>query len=89
MYIQQIFCIYNDVFNQEGGFSLNSMKVKLAEWWKKLRQIPVEYVALGALVVLAVAFCISIYMRANIQNRYSNAREQIQEQTDYEVYGQE
>ena len=81
MYIQQIFCIYNDVFNQEGGFSLNSMKVKLAEWWKKLRQIPVKYVALGALVVLAVAFCISIYMRANIQNRYSNAREQIQEQT--------
>ena len=38
-------------------------------------------VLLGAAALLAVALCISIYMRANIQKRYSNARAQIQEQT--------
>ena len=81
MYIQQIFCIYIYVFNQRGGFRLNSMKVKLGEWWKKLRRIPIKYVLLGAVIALAVALCISIYMRANIQKRYSNARSQIQEQT--------
>ena len=81
MYIQQIFCIYIYVFNQRGGFRLNSMKVKLGEWWKKLRRIPIKYVLLGAVIALAVALCISIYMRANIQKRYSNARSQIQEKT--------
>lgn len=81
MYIQQIFCIYIYVFNQRGGFRLNSMKVKLGEWWKKLRRIPIKCVLLGAVIALAVALCISIYMRANIQKRYSNARSQIQEKT--------
>ena len=66
---------------KEGGFSLNSMKGKLAEWWKKLRRIPIKYVLLGAVIALAVALCISIYMRTNIQKRYSGARAQIQEQT--------
>ena len=66
---------------KEGGFSLNSMKVKLAEWWKKLRGVPIKYVLLGAVIALTVALCISIYMRANIQKRYSNARSQIQEQS--------
>ena len=60
---------------------MNSMKLKLAEWWKKLRRIPIRYALLGAVAALAVALCISIYMRANIQKRYSNARSQIQEQT--------
>ena len=54
------------------------MKLKLAEWWKKLRGIPMRKVLLGAVALLAVALCISIYMRANIQKRYSNARSQIQ-----------
>ena len=66
---------------------MKSVKLRLAEWGKKLRRIPVKYVALGALVALAVAFCISIYMRANIQNRYSNAREQIQEQAYQHMIG--
>ena len=57
------------------------MKLKLAEWWTKLRRIPIRYALLGAVAVLAVALCISIYMRSNIQKRYSNARAQIQEQT--------
>ena len=60
---------------------MDSKKLKLAEWWKKLRGIPMRKVLLGAVAVLAVALCISIYMRANIQKRYSNARSQIQEKT--------
>ena len=60
---------------------MNSMKLKLAEWWKKLRRIPIRHALLGAVAALAVALCISIYMRANIQHRYSDARSQIQEQT--------
>ena len=71
MYIQLIFCIYIGIFNQRGRFyCLNSMKLKLAEWWKKLRRIPIRYALLGAVAALAVALCISIYMRANIQKRY-------------------
>ena len=60
---------------------MDSMKLKLAEWRKKLRGIPLQRVLIGAIAVLVVALCISIYMRANIQNRYSSARAQIQEQT--------
>ena len=60
---------------------MDSMKLKLAEWRKKLRGIPLQRVLIGAIAVLVVALCISIYMRANIQKRYSNARSQIQEQT--------
>ena len=37
---------------KEGGFSLNSMKVKLAEWWKKLRGVPIKYVLLGAVIMV-------------------------------------
>ena len=66
---------------KEGVCGLDSMKLKLAEWWKKLRGIPMRKMLLGAVALLAVALCISIYMRANIQKRYSNARSQIQEQT--------
>ena len=66
---------------KEGVCGLDSMKLKLAEWWKKLRGIPMRKVLLGAVALLAVALCISIYMRANIQKRHSNARSQIQEQT--------
>ena len=66
---------------KEGVCGLDSMKLKLAEWWKNLRGIPMRKVLLGAAALLAVALCISIYMRANIQKRYSNARAQIQEQT--------
>ena len=60
---------------------MDSMKLKLAEWWKKLRRIPIKYVLLAAVIALAVALCISIYMRANIQKRHSVARAQLQEQT--------
>ena len=57
------------------------MKAKLAEWWKKLRGVPIKYVLLGGVVALVAVLCISIYMRANIQKRYTSARSQIQEQT--------
>ena len=66
---------------KEEVFSLNSMKVKMAEWWKKLRRIPIKHLLLGAVIALAIALCISIYMRANIQKRYSSARAKMQEQT--------
>ena len=72
---------------KEGVCSLKSVKLKLAEWGKKLRQMPIRCVALAALAVLLVALCISIYMRANIQSRYSNAREQIQEQAYQHMIG--
>ena len=66
---------------KEGVFSLDSKKLKLAEWWKKLRRIPIKYVLLTAVIALTIALCISIYMRANIQHRYSSARARLQEQT--------
>ena len=66
---------------------MKSVKLKLAEWGKKLHQMPIRCVSLAALAVLAVVLCISIYMRANIQSRYSNARAQIQEQTYQHMIG--
>lgn len=59
---------------------MESMKAKLAEWWTNKRLVRNTALIGGALLLILIALCITIHMRANIQRMYSRARNQIQEQ---------
>lgn len=59
---------------------MESMKVKLAEWWKNKRLVRITAILGGAMLILIVLSCISIGMRSNMQNRYAQACARIQEQ---------
>jgi len=59
---------------------LESIKAKFAVWAQDKALVKAAAALLGALLIALVFLCISINMRANIQEKYSAARHELQEQ---------
>lgn len=60
---------------------MESIKAKLAAWAKDRALVRAAAAAGAAVLLLIVCLCISIHMRSNIQEKYSNTVRQLQEQT--------
>lgn len=60
---------------------MESIRTKLGIWSKDRALVRTLAILIAALLLLGVLFCISIHMRTNIQKRYSNALNQMQEET--------
>ena len=60
---------------------MESIRAKLGAWSKDRALMRTFAVLATVLLILIILSCISIHMRSNIQNRYSNALYQIQEET--------
>ena len=66
---------------------MDQIKAKLAEWAKDKTLVRVAAGAGSAFLLLIVCICITVYMRSNIQHRYTNAASQMQEQAYQELIG--
>ena len=66
---------------------MDRIKAKLAVWAQDKTLIRVGAGAGSAILLLLVCLCITIYMRSNIQHRYTSAASQMQEQTFQELIG--
>ena len=60
---------------------MNKVKERLAGWSKDRALVRTAAGVGSALLLLIVCLCISIYMRSNIQHRYTSAASRMQEQT--------
>ena len=66
---------------------MDRIKSKLAEWAKDKSLVKVAAGAGSAFLLLFVCLCITVYMRSNIQRRYTTAASQMQEQAYQELIG--
>ena len=64
---------------------MDQIKAKLAEWSKDKSLVKVAAGAGSAFLLLFVCLCITVYMRSNIQRRYTSAASQMQEQAYQEL----
>lgn len=60
---------------------MKSVLDKLAKWAENKRFMRKRYIIPAVLLALVLITCISLFMRMHIQNKYSNAASQMQEQT--------
>ena len=59
---------------------MDAIKAKLAVWSKDKGLVKLASAIAALLLILLVLCCISIFMRANIQQEYSTTIDQLQEQ---------
>lgn len=59
---------------------MKSMVEKLSDLWRNPRRKKFALITCGIVGFLLVVLCITIIMHSNIQNKYANAAEQMQEQ---------
>ena len=66
---------------------MDRIKEKLAVWTKDKALVRVAAGAGSAFLLLIVCLCVTVYMRSNIQQRYTSAADQMQEQAYQELIG--
>ena len=88
MYIHELFRIYSRLFKQARRLlSVDGIKQKWAEIVQKPHFKRNIIIAGCALVAVLLVLCISIFIRSNIQKKYTNAMLQTQEETYQNLIG--
>ena len=59
---------------------MNSFREKLSDWCRNPQRKKFLIIACGVVALLLAVLCITIIMHSNIQNKYSNAAAQMEEQ---------